>query len=131
MAEIIPIDPKWDHLTQEAVRATNMGMTYGKYKAMQYECAKRGLNALPEQPEAEPEPAEKVKPRRKLAGKEAKILAMLDEGLPVCVIAKRLHVKSATVREQCRIAGGELWTKYQQTARANCRLGRKRKARHD
>lgn len=36
MAEKIKIDPKWDRLTQEAARAANAGMSYGKWKAAQY-----------------------------------------------------------------------------------------------
>lgn len=38
----IAIDPSWDGLTQDAARARNAGMSYGKWKAAQREQERKG-----------------------------------------------------------------------------------------
>lgn len=38
----IAIDPRWDGLTQDAARARNAGMSYGKWKAAQREQERKG-----------------------------------------------------------------------------------------
>lgn len=38
----IAIDPRWDGLTQDAARARNTGMSYGKWKAAQWEKERKG-----------------------------------------------------------------------------------------
>lgn len=115
MADKFPIDPKWDHLTQAAVRATNAGMTYGKYVAMEYEKRKRRAtweHVVRQRKAQQPEPSTSaptpVPPKKnKLFGRDAEIAALLDEG----------WVSMGTLRAYCYSAGGTLRDKYRQPHR--------------